>query len=101
MYDKNETFEALNALAAAWKAQFDNSPTAPMLWTEKDGDGMAFMDDLAVCPAALVNEEDLHYDVEDLWFGLVDGDEIHIKVFWSYGGKIEFFVVGDDRGCLP
>lgn len=93
MYDKSEIFEALNALTSAWKAQFDNPPDVPMAWTEKDGDGMAFLDDLEVCPVAMVNEEDLHYDVENLWIGLVDGDEIRIKIFWHYGGKAEFLIV--------
>lgn len=93
MYDKNEAFEALNALTAAWKKQFDNPPEAPMAWTEKDGDGMAFLDDLEVCPVAMVNEEDLHYDVEDLWIGLVDGDEIRIHIDSLINGKASFFIV--------
>ena len=93
MYDKSETFEALNALTAAWKAQFDNPPEVPMAWTERDGGGMAFLDDLEVCPVAMVNEEDLHYDVEDLWIGMVDGDEIHIKISWPFEGKIDFLIV--------
>lgn len=93
MYDKTETFDALNALTAAWKAQFETPPTVPMLWTERDGDGMAFLDDLEVCPVAMVNEEDLHYDVEDLWIGLVDGDEIRINIICDFEGKIEFLIV--------
>jgi len=93
MYDKNETFDALNALTAAWKEQFDNPPAVPMLWTERDGDGMAFMDDLEVCPVAMVDEEDLHYDVENLWIGLMDGDEIRVHIDWTFSGRVSFTII--------
>lgn len=93
MYDKNDIFEALNALSDAWKAQFDNPPAVPMVWTEKDGDGMAFLDDLEVCPVVMVDVEDLHYDVEDLWIGLVDGDEVRVHIDWPNFGEPSFFIV--------
>lgn len=88
MFDKSEVFEALNALSAAWKEQFENPPKVPMLWTEKDGDGMAFIDDLEVCPAAMVDFDGLSYDVSDIWVGLIDGDEVHIHIEWSFDDRI-------------
>ena len=64
-----------------------------MAWTERDGDGMAFLDDLEICPVAMVNDEDLHYDVNDLWVGLMDGDEIRIHIDSLINGKASFFIV--------
>jgi len=93
MFEKTEIFEALNELTAAWKEQFENPPEVPMAWTERDGDGMAFMDDLEVCPVAMVDEDSLQYDTEDLWIGLVDGDEVHIKIYLTEAGKVDFLIV--------
>ena len=93
MYDKNEIFETLNDLSAAWKEQFDNPPSAPLLWTERDGDGMAFLDDLEVCPVAMIDEDDLQYGVQDLWISLVDGDEVRVHIDWSFAGEVKLFIV--------
>jgi len=93
MFENNEVFEALTALVDAWKGEQNINISAPLTWSEKDGDGMLFLNDTEICPIVLVDLENLSYDDENIWIGLEDGDEVRINFEVSVTGKVSFFIV--------
>jgi hypothetical protein len=73
--------DRLNALGAAWKAQFDNPPTLSLLWSLDAG--VLALNGVGVCPAADLCPEGEEYDLEWLRLPLQTG-YVDIVIDWPY-----------------
>lgn len=93
MPNKAEVIKALNDLSSAWKKQFDRPPKTPFLWAENSDSGMVTLDNFEICSVEMINPDALFYDAEDMWIRLVDFDEIHIHIAWSFSNEVTLNIV--------
>lgn len=82
----NTIINRLEALSEAWKAQFDNPPTIPLLWSIDAQTGVLSLDSVGVCPAADIEPAGETYDVEVMSLPIQNG-YVDIVIDWPYGGE--------------
>ena len=83
-----ELINRLEALSEAWKGQFDNPPSTPLVWEIDASTGVLRLNGKDVCLASTISPSGETYDAEYLFLETTFG-EVSIFIEWPFAGDAE------------